>query len=162
MSCMYQLLLNARPAAVPGRFVAILALAAAGAGSAAADSPTTPSESERHTAECVAALDVSTEALAKRVRAGNDGLKPVLLGRLKSGAAFIGTAYLHGERDSGRSRELLDVALAAQTLLTEAELSDRQAACEQEGAKILASANRLERAVVNRVALNRMKRLLAE
>jgi hypothetical protein len=111
---------------------------------------------------CVAALDLSTRELAEQVKGGRDDLRPVLLTRLTSGAALIGAAYLAGDRDEGRSSALLDSALDAQKALPESELAARQVLCEGEGARLLAGANALERAVVSRVAARRMKRLLSE
>ena len=111
---------------------------------------------------CVAALDLSTRELAEQVKGGREDLRPVLLTRLKSGAAFIGAAYLAGDRDEGRSRASLDAALEAQKSLPESALAARQNLCEGEGARLLAGASALERAVVSRVATRRMKRLLSE
>lgn len=111
---------------------------------------------------CVAALDLSTRKLAEQVKGGRDDLRPLLFTRLKSGAAFIGESYLGGERDEARSRALLDTALEAQKAIPESELAARQASCEGEGARLLAGANVLERAVVGLVATRRMKRLLSE
>lgn len=50
-----------------------------------------PSARELHSAQCVAALQASTEALAQQVKAGNDAARPVLQGRLEAGTAFVGT-----------------------------------------------------------------------
>ena len=112
---------------------------------------------------CVAALDASTRELAEQKwKGGRDDLRPVLLTRLKSGAAFIGAAYLAGDRDEERSGALLDAAMEAQKALPESELTARQAFCEGEGARLLAAAGALERALVGRVATRRMKRLLSE
>lgn len=126
----------------------------------AAAEPLVPSERERHTTECVAALEVSTEELAAQVRAGKEELRPLLLDRLRYGAAFIGRAYMNGDRDEDRSKALLDAALAAQKELPEADLHTRQLACADEGKRLLASANVIERAVVSRLASRRMKKLL--
>lgn len=115
-----------------------------------------------HTARCVAALDLSTRQLAEQVKGGQDEMRPLLLRRLKSGAAFVGAAYLAGARDEGRSHALLDSALVAQMALSESELAARQAACDEEGTRLLARTNALEREVVSRVATRRMTRLLAE
>jgi hypothetical protein len=130
--------------------------------SATTPTPLPASEFELQTARCVAALEVNTQELARQVQGGRDELRPVLLGRLKSGAAFIGKAYLAGERDKGRARSLLDSALEAQKALPESIMVARQAACHEEGARSVAGANVIERAVVNRVAEKRMKQLLAE
>jgi len=115
-----------------------------------------------HTARCVAALDLSTRQLAEKVKGGQDELRPLLLVRLKSGAALVGAVYLAGDRDEGRSHALLDSALAAQKALPDWELAARQAACADEGTSLLARTNALEREVVNRVAARRMTRLLSE
>lgn len=57
---------------------------------------------------------------------------------------------------------MLDSARESQKLLSESELAARQAECEAEGARLLAQTNVIEREVANRVAANRMKRLLSE
>jgi hypothetical protein len=115
-----------------------------------------------HTARCVAALDLSTRQLAEKVKGGHNEMRPLLLVRLKSGAALVGEAYLAGDRDEARSHSLLDSALAAQKALPESELTARQAACADEGTSLLARTNALEREVVSRVAAKRMTRLLSE
>lgn len=115
-----------------------------------------------HTARCVAALDLSTRQLAEKVKGGQYEMRPLLLARLKSGAAFVGAAYLAGARDEGRSHALLDSALQTQNALPESELAARQAACDDEGTSLLARTSALERAVVSRVAARRMTRLLSE
>lgn len=122
--------------------------------------PTT--EREAHTGECVAALDVSTRELAEQVKNGQDAVRPLLLARLRSGAAFIGSAYLAGERDKVRTKALLEAALGAQKALPKAELDTRQVACEVEGSRLLAGASALERAVVGRVAERRTEKLLSK
>lgn len=124
---------------------------------AAADGP---SQRELQTARCVAALEVNTEDLAAQVKAGRADLRPVLLDRLKFGAAFIGDAYLRGERDEARAKGLLDAALEAQKALPKPELVARQARCAQEGAQLLANADFISRAVVSHLANRRMKKLL--
>jgi hypothetical protein len=119
-----------------------------------------PSQQELHTARCVAALEVNTEDLAAQVKAGRADLRPVLLERLKYGAAFIGDAYLRGERDEARAKGLLDAALQAQKALARPELAARQSRCAQDGAQLLAKADFISRAVVSHLANKRMKKLL--
>ena len=121
-----------------------------------------PSKRELNTASCVAALEVSTDELAGQVKAGRKDLQPLLRQRLDAGAAFIGTAYLNGDRDEARAQALLAAALKAQAALPKAELAARQARCAQEGAKLLADSNFFGRAVVARLAKKRMKTLLGE
>jgi hypothetical protein len=121
-----------------------------------------PSKRELHSAECVAALEVSTDELARQVKAGRADLRPLLRQRLDAGAAFIGTAYLAGDRDEARAQALLAAALKAQSALPKAELAARQVRCAQEGAKLLADSNFVGRAVVSRLAKKRMKTLLGE
>ena len=134
----------------------------AGAAMAAAVTPVQASEREVQTVQCVAALDASTRELAAQVKNGQPELRELLLGRLKSGVAFTGTAYLSGERDEQRTKALLDSALETQKALPEREMAARQAACEVEGTRLLAGASALEKALVSRVAAKRMQRLLAE
>ena len=119
-----------------------------------------PSARELHAAQCVAALQVSTEALAGQARAGNDAVRPVLRRRLEAGTAFVGDAYLHGTTDEGRARALADNALEAQKGLGAAKLAERQAACEAEGMAIIANSNALERSIVKQMARKRMEKLL--
>ena len=126
----------------------------------AAVAATEPTEHELHTARCVAALEVSTEGLAAQVKAGRADLQPELLSRLKYGAAFIGDAYLQGERDEARAQALLKAALDAQKAVPATELSARQSECAAEGGRLLAKADFLGRAVVSQLAQRRMKKLL--
>jgi len=115
---------------------------------------------ELHTARCVAALEVNTEELAAQVKAGRADLQPMLLDRLKYGAAFIGDSYVRGERDEARAKGFLEAALAAQKALPKTELLARQSRCAQEGAQLLANADFISRAVVSHLANKRMKKLL--
>lgn len=119
-----------------------------------------PTEHELHTAQCVAALEAHTDELAVQVKAGQAELQARLLDELRAGAAFIGDAYLQGERDEARAKGFLNAALEAQKSLPKAELAARQTRCAQEGAQLLANADVISRAVVNRVAQRRMKKLL--
>ncbi|MBL8350142.1 MAG: hypothetical protein JNL87_07480 [Burkholderiaceae bacterium] len=129
-----------------------------GAASAVDEAP--PSPGDRHSAECVAALEALSEALALRIKAGQGDLRPQLLSHLEQGAAFIGAAYLNGERDEARSRALLDAARERQTALSAAELAQRQALCADEASNLLAEASALGRAVVGRLARRQMDKLL--
>ena len=145
----------------PLLFAALIAFTSLTAMSATATAATTePTAHELHTAECVAVLEVHSDAVALKIKAGRDDLRPALLEELDAGAAFIGEAYLQGERDEARSKALLQSALEAQQALSEPDLAARQAACLQEGLKLFAGGNFLERAVVSRVAEKRMKKLL--
>ena len=121
-----------------------------------------PTQRELHSAECVAALEISTDELARQVKAGRADLQPLLRQRLDAGAAFIGSAYQDGDRDESRAQALLAAALESQAALPKAELAASQARCAQEGAKLLAASNVIVRAVVARLAERRMKRLLGE
>ena len=115
---------------------------------------------ELHAAACVAALEARAEALAAQIRAGQAELRPRLMTQLKYGAAFIGSAYLKGDRDEARSQALLDEARERLGLLTAQDLQIRQAACAQQAVRLLAEANPLGRAVVKRVARRKMDRML--
>lgn len=137
---------------------AVLLLPAWAWAQATPDGP--PSARDLHSAQCVAALDLQTQDLARQVKAGRQALRPVLLERLVAGAAFVGDAYLHGDSGEGRARELADEAREAQKRLPPAELAARQAACASEGSQLHASGNALEKAVVKRLAKKRMERLL--
>lgn len=112
------------------------------------------------TARCVAALDAQADELAAQVKAGRADLKPLLLARLKAGGAWLGDAYLHGERDEGHAKALLHAAQAEQRALGRAELQARQNRCAAEGLRLLADANPVSQAVVSRLAQRRMRKLL--
>ena len=133
---------------------------AAVCGVANAAPPGAASARELHAAQCVAALQVSTEALARQAKAGNDAVRPVLRRRLEAGTAFVGDAYLHGTTDEARARALADNALEAQKALGAAKLAERQAACEAEGTALIANSNTLERSIVKQMAKKRMEKLL--
>jgi len=120
-----------------------------------------PSEQELHTAQCVAALEASTDELAAQVKSGRAEVQPELLVQLKAGAAFIGDSYLHGERDEARARSQLEAALETQKSLAAGELAARQSGCAEEGARLLAKADPLGRVIVSQVAARRMKKMLA-
>jgi len=100
------------------------------------------------------------QALAAKVKAGDEDLRPLLLSRLESGTAFVGDTYLHDDQDEKRARALANQALESQKSLTEAQIAALQASCAEEGARLLAEANGLERAVVKRLARKRMDRML--
>lgn len=140
----------------------VLALAAVLLPGLAAAAPGEPTARDRHAAQCVAALDASADDLVRQVKAGNGAARKPLLERLTAGASFIGEAYLHGDASERQARALVDQAEAEQRRLSAAELGARQTACASEGARLLAAANALERAVVKRVARKRMDKLLGE
>jgi hypothetical protein len=143
------------------RIGALLALCsvAPGAMTGTADGPA-PSARELHTIECIAALEVKADALAKQVKAGQTELQALLLSTLNDGAAFIGHAYLQGDRDEARSQALRDAALLAQKTLPGAELAARQDACAQEGERLLSQADIISRFFVTRLAKRQMQKLL--
>lgn len=120
-----------------------------------------PSGRELHAAQCIAALQVDTERLAAEVKSGRTGSRTVLQSRLESGVAFIGDVYLHGTTDEAKARTLADNALQAQKGLSDDELAARQTSCADEGEKLMAASNGLERAIVRQVAKRRMAKLLA-
>lgn len=140
----------------------VLALAAVLLPGLAVAAPAEPSARDRHAARCVAALDASADDLVRQVKAGTDSARKPLLDRLTAGASFIGEAYLHGDASESQARALVDQAEIEQRRLQPAELAARQTACASEGARLLAGANALERAVLRRIAKKRMDRLLAE
>jgi len=120
-----------------------------------------PSARDLHAARCVAALQVNTENLAAQVKTGKEDVRPILLSRLESGTAFVGDVYLRGQSDEAQARKLASDALEAQKKLSDAQLVERQNACADEGTKLLAASNGLERSVVKRLAKKRMNKLLA-
>ena len=119
-----------------------------------------PSPRDLRAAQCVAALDVNTQELARQVKSGGEAARSVLLARLVSGAAFIGDAYLHGDSNERQARDLSQQAREAQKALSARELAARQSACADEGARLHAASNGLQQAVVQRLARKRMDRLL--
>ena len=119
-----------------------------------------PSPRDLHAAECVAALEVNTQGLAQEVKSGKEASRPMLLDRLVSGTAFVGDTYLHGNSNEKQARDLANQAREAQKSLPAPELAARQAACADEGAKLYASSNGLQQAVVKRLAKKRMDKLL--
>jgi hypothetical protein len=112
----------------------------------------------QHAAACVAALEVEAAGMAQQVREGKAEVEPELVRRLQEGFAFIGTAYKQGLRAEEADR-LLKEAEAAQKGLPPSELAARQAACRTEGAQLLAHANVIERAFVERAAQRRVDKL---
>ena len=124
----------------------------------------TPAASERalHTAECIAALDVKSSELARQVKAGQTESQATLQATLEAGAAFIGQAYLQGDRDEARSQALLSAALEAQKKLSEADLVARQASCAQEGARLLSQTDVIGRFVISRLVQRRTQKLLED
>jgi len=140
---------------------ALLALcgAAPGVMAGATDGPA-PSARELHTIECIAALEVKADALAQQVKAGKTELQAPLLSTLNEGAAFIGHAYLQGDRDEARSQALRDAALLTQKSLPAAEFLARQDACTQEGERLLSQADIISRFFVTRLAKRQMQKLL--
>ena len=119
-------------------------------------------ERELHTVECVAALEVKSDELARQVKAGRTELRAPLLATLDAGAAFIGNAYLQGDRDEVRLQSRLRVALEAQRALPEATFAARQASCGEEGRRLLSEANFIGRAVVSRLVERRMQKVLGD
>jgi hypothetical protein len=134
-------------------------LFAAGTAIAGSDAPT---ERELHTSECVAALDVRSEELARQIKTGQTESRPPLVSTLEAGGAFIGQAYLQGERDEVRSQSQLAAALQAQKKLTETELSARQSACASEGARLLSQTDAIGRFVISRLVQRRLQKLVGD
>ena len=135
------------------RTLALLALLGAPLAGTRAAGPTA-----EHSAACVAALESEAEQLAERFRQGQQELEPVLVERVQQGFAFIGTAWKQGLRDE-EANKLLKAAEEAQKSLSAQELAERQAACRLEGATLLARANMVERAFVQRAAQRRVDKL---
>ncbi len=134
---------------------------ACGAGAAWPQTAESPTPRERHAAQCVAALEVESEDLARQVKSGSEDVRPLLQSRVESGTAFVGDSYLNGLTDESRARALANEALEAQKGLTDAQLAARQQACAVEGRKLLDASNPLAQAVVRRFARRRVEKLLA-
>ncbi len=144
-------------------FLAVSVAFACSVGAAETAAPQAPTATPRelHAAQCVAALEVETEALAQRVKAGADDDRALLQSRLEAGTAFVGDSYLNGLTDEHRAHELANQALDAQKSLSDAQLVARQQACAVEGRKLLDASNPLQQVVVKRLAQRRMSKLLA-
>ena len=140
----------ARLSSIPG--VAAASLLAAMTFAAAAE-PT-----PQHAATCVAALESEAAGMAQQVRSGQSEIEPELVRRVQEGFAFIGSAYKQGLRGEEADR-MLKAAEQAQQSLPPAELAARQAECRAEGAQLLAHANIIERAFVERAAQRRVDKL---
>jgi hypothetical protein len=141
--------------------IAVLCAAGLSLAHAAPDADQPASPRDLHAAECVAALEVNTEDLAKQVKSGKEPVRPVLLARLIAGTAFVGDTYLHGNSDEKQARALANQALEAQKTLAPAELAARQLACAKEGTALYDDSNGLEKVVVKRLAKKRMEKLLS-
>ena len=140
--------------------IALLCASGLALAHAAPDADQPPTARDLHAAECVAALDVNTQALAKQVRAGKEAARALLLDRLVAGTAFVGDTWLHGNSDEKQARALANEALEAQKRLPPAELTARQVACTAEGRQLYDDSNGLEKVVVKRLAKKRMEKLL--
>ncbi len=129
-----------------------------------AAAPTALSTKSWARTQCVAALELQAEDIAARIKAEQAGAELHLRDRLRDvlriGAAYIGQAYLDGERDEQKSKAWLDKARQEQEKLPAAELAARQDHCTAQGAKLLADTNPLSRAIVSRLAEKRMKKML--
>ena len=119
-------------------------------------------ERELHTSECVAALDARSEELARQVQAGQSEARPLLVSTLEAGGAFIGQAYLQGERDEARSQSQLAAARQAQKKLPAAELAARQSSCALEGARLLSQTDVIGRFVISRLVQRRLQKLVGD
>ena len=138
-------------------WIPLLLVLATGLATAGSDAPT---ERDLHTSECVAALDARSEELARQAKAGQSDLRPLLVSTLDAGAAFIGQAYMRGERDEARSQSQLAEAQQAQKKLAAADLATRQSACAQEGARLLSQTDAIGRFVISRLVQRRLQKLL--
>ena len=96
--------------------------------------------------------------MAQQLRNGKADIEPMLVQRVQQGFAFIGAVYKQGVQNDDATR-MLKEAEKAQESLPQAELASRQVACRAEGGQLLANANFLERAFVNRAAQRRVDKL---
>jgi hypothetical protein len=140
-------------------FIPLVLLFAARMAIASSDAPT---ERELHTSECVAALDVRSEELARQAKAGQSESRALLVSTLEAGGAFIGQAYLQGERDEARSQSQLAAALQAQKKLPEADLAARQTSCLLEGTRLLSQTDVIGRFVISRLVQRRLQKLVGD
>jgi hypothetical protein len=140
--------------------IALLSIVSLFMTSAPAAAAQEASARDRHAAQCVAALEAHAQELAKRVLAGNEVSRAVLMARLVAGAAFVGDTYLHSDSDEQQARALTDEAREAQKKLPAPELAARTAACADEGTKLYAASNSVQQIIVKRLAKKRMQKLL--
>lgn len=117
-----------------------------------------PTPSHEHRAACVAALTTQAEPLAARLKNGDRSVEAELLKLTQSGFAIIGIAYQDGLRKP-EADQLLETAKKAQKSMPAPALSQLQASCQLEGARVLADANALERFLVTSAAERRVKRI---
>jgi hypothetical protein len=86
----------------------------------------------------------------------------LLVSTLEAGGAFIGQAYLQGERDEARSQAQLAAALQAQKKLPEADLAARQSSCTLEGTRLLSQTDVIGRFVISRLVQRRLQKLVGD
>jgi hypothetical protein len=144
------------------RLAALLLALCLSAACAKASDVAEPTARELHTADCIAALETRSEDLARQIKAGQTNQRAALQSALDAAAAFIGQAYMQGDRDQERLENLKNSALQAQKTHSSAELAARQASCAQEGEHLLSQADVLSRFVISRLAARQMKRLLGD
>ncbi len=121
-----------------------------------------PTERELRTSECVAALDARSEELARQVKTGQSESRALLVSTLEAGAAFIGQAYLQGDRDEARSQSQLAAAQQAQRKLSDSDLATRQASCLLEGTRLLSQTDAIGRFVISRLVQRRLQKLVGD
>lgn len=139
----------------------LLLIAAATSASATSTQSSSPGPEETsavaRAASCVAALKSRAEPLVQRVRQGDAAAEAELLPHVTASFAFIGAAYKQGLR-SPEAEQMLEEAETEQKALAPDALQRLQSACQAEGSEILAEASFIERKLVARAALKRVKR----
>lgn len=111
-------------------------------------------------ADCVAVMQSRADELARQVKAGDTGQQAALRVELQRAAALIGRAYLDGERDEADAKARLKAAQDHQGTRSDTQREALHAACERRADAELATANVLQRFIVERVAQARMNRML--
>ncbi|MDE2402487.1 MAG: hypothetical protein KGL90_12555 [Burkholderiales bacterium] len=114
--------------------------------------------SPERVAECVAALTTEAEPLAKKSRQGDAAADAQLTPLVNSAFSFIASAYKQGVGQA-KADALLAEAKKAQVQMPAQDLSTLQGNCLKEGTLLMANANFIERAIIERAARARIERL---
>jgi hypothetical protein len=128
---------------------------------AAADAGTpAPDPFFERSSACVAVMKADLLALTERYQSGEPAVRADIERLTELGFSFVGTAYKRGLRKP-LADKLLDEAERVQVLQAPVTLQALSTSCQAEGARLLAEANFLERALVRNRARARVDDLLA-
>ena len=113
----------------------------------------------RRASACVAVMKQDVVVLTTRHRAGATAVRPDIQRLTELGFTFVGTAYKRGLRKDQADQMLAD-AEASQKGQGADTLKKLSTECQAEGARLLAKANVIERALVANRARARVDKLL--